>query len=218
MQSGTQIASKRFLAVVNETDELRSWTGQWLSAGRDLRKILPLLRELNSELKYHRRVVTPAGILESDTPEPIMELGTELYAPDLPEVTGGNPALFWASTNGEKPYHAATFLEFVFSADAQALERCARSSCPRFFLRMGRRRKYCSNRCGQGDSAKRANRKRRKREQQKRLRHAKRLCKKYENVGAWPWDWKERVGQKVGTSKNWVTRQVTSGRLPGPPA
>jgi hypothetical protein len=206
-----------------ERATLRRWVEAWMGHDRNLQHVPRVVTEVNGSLsRYHRRLA-PCGSEEVNMPEPfdfcMPEDGHQdrhLVTFDWPERTGNRPYMVSFLARGDDtPAVAHWFAEFLSGSHADDLRPCGRQRCEKYFLRAGKRRKYCSLACARHDTAVRATEKRRRRLTEERLKTARRVCARFSK--SWPLDWRERIAERVGVKRHWVSRQVKLRNLPSPP-
>ncbi len=205
-----------YLNTPSTRERLERWVESWLQHGRDLRRLPRQLQvEINQELATCLIQVASHGIEEWSAPEEppfALEVARHRYCDWSPTMTAAG--IIHLSTR-ETALPALRFVEFAGGPHRDRLERCGRVNCGNYFLREGRRTKYCSARCAHHDSAARATRQGRQLRTNRNLIKAERLMKKY--GGRWPLDWRAEVTSSVGVTKNWLTWHMKRGHLPSPP-
>ncbi len=201
-----------------ERATLRRWVEEWLGQDRNLQQVPRVVTEVNLSLsRYHRRLA-PSGLAETNTPEPFdfCVPGEESATFDYPLKTGNRPYMVALFAPGDAtPAVAYWFAEFLAGSQTDDLRLCGRPRCDKYFLRAGKRTKYCTPACARHDTAVRATDKRRQRLTQERLKTARRVCTGFRK--SWPVDWRELIAERVGVKRNWVSRQIKLGNLPSPP-
>ena len=208
----------RWRKTCEERATLRRWVEEWIRHDRDLQQVPSVVTEVERGLSgYHRRLV-PCGVEEVNSPAPLDFClpGRDLVSFDWPERTGNRPYMVsFIAPGDDTPLVAHWFAEFLPGFHTDDLQPCGRQRCEKYFLREGRRRKYCSLACARHDTAVRATQKRRQQLTEKRLKTARRACARFRK--SWPVDWRERIAERVGVKRHWVSRQVKLGLLPSPP-
>ena len=191
----------------NSTRErLERWVESWLQHGRDLRRIPGQLQfEINQELAACRIQVAPYGVEEMNSPVPppfALQGARHWYSDWAPTMTEAGITR-WSTHRMALP--ALRFVEFAGGPHRDRLNRCGRATCSNYFLREGRRTKYCSSTCAHRDSAMRATKQRRQLQTDRKLRRVRLLM---DGFGSrWPLGWERDVMRELGVKKNWLPLQ-----------
>jgi hypothetical protein len=211
-------ALRSFIDLLNTEDY---WSASLLEGkkkiGGDYRMVQMKLRQfvqawLNSGPNVNR-------LFDAD---PMLDQAARNFQPHFIPTKGGTAKLAYLKApeylSGVAPLEIALglFLPFLLNPFNEKLGGPCKN-CDGYYLRETDRKKsvYCSERCGHCLTSSLANKTRRDREHQRRLRLAEQWTQKWLNTKTAD-PWKKWVSGRSSIKKHWLTRAVNKGQLVEP--
>lgn len=190
--------------------------GRWNTIKKDYR---PVQRELRRLVQAWRD--SGPNIRRLFETDPVLADAARRFPSHMIATEGPTARLVYVTVpenmNPGEPLEIALglFLDFLLNPfNVRLGGPCAH--CGKYFLRKNKRHgRYCTERCGQRQTALAVNRKRRAREYAEKLQSAQESTARWAKSRART-DWKEWVAKETTISKNWLTRAVGIGELSVP--